>query len=107
MELDTGAAMSLISESTQKSLFPDVTLRPSEDTLHTYTSKVVSVKGELDVHVQYEQQSCHLSILVIHGLGPSLIGRDWMSKIRFNWADIKRTQCQNKELRSLIDKLIS
>ena len=27
-----------------------------------------------------------------------------MSKIRFSWADIKRTQCQNKELRSLIDK---
>ena len=39
MELDTGAAMSLISESTQK-LFPDVTLRPSEVTLRTYTSKV-------------------------------------------------------------------
>ena len=27
-----------------------------------------------------------------------------MSKIRFNWADIKRMQCQNEELRSLIDK---
>ena len=103
MELDTGAAMSLISESTQKSLFPDITLCLSEVTLRTYTSEVVSVKGELDIHAKYEQQSCYLSLLVVHGSGPSLIGRDWMSKIRFNWADIKCTKCQNEELRSLIN----
>ena len=104
MELDTGAAMSIIFASTQQSLFPGVTLRPSDVILRTYTSEVVSVKGELDVQVQYEQQSCQLSLLVVHGSGPSLIGRDWMSKIKFNWADIKRTQCQNEELCSLISK---
>ena len=85
-------------------MFPGVTLRPSDVILRTYTSEVVSVKGELDVQVQYEQQSCQLSLLVVHGSGPSLIGRDWMSKIKFNWADIKHTQCQNEELCSLISK---
>ena len=72
MELDTGAAMSLISESTQKSLFPDITLRPTKVTLHTYTSEVVPVKGELDVHAKYEQQSCYLSLLIVHRSGPSI-----------------------------------
>ena len=37
MELDTGAAMSLISETTKKELFPTVNLRHSEVVLKTYT----------------------------------------------------------------------
>ena len=46
MELDTGAAMSLISEATRDSLFSTVELRPSDVVLRTYTSEVVSVVGE-------------------------------------------------------------
>ena len=38
MELDTGAAMSLISEETQQKEFPDVVLRPSSVVLKTYTA---------------------------------------------------------------------
>ena len=104
MELDTGAAMSLISETTQQSLFPDSTIHESDVTLRTYTAEEVSVKGKINVHVKYEQYSCQLSLLVVHGSGPSLIGRDWMSKIRFNWTDIKRTQSQNDDLQCLIHR---
>ena len=57
-----------------------------------------------DVLVQYKQQSYNLPLLVVSGSGPSLIGRDWMSKIRFNWANIKHTRCQQAELQSLLDK---
>ena len=34
MELDTGAAMSIISEDTKQALFPDKQLRSSEAVLH-------------------------------------------------------------------------
>ena len=57
MELDKGAAMSLISEVTKDSLF-------------LYFSEVVSVVGEFDVLVQYNQQSYHLPLLVVSGSGP-------------------------------------
>ena len=70
--------MSLISEATKESLFSTVDLHPSDVVLRTYTSEVVSVVGEFDVLVQYEQQSYHLPLLVVSGSGPSLIGRDWM-----------------------------
>ena len=43
MEQDTGAAMSIISESTQKSFFPDVTLRPSEVTLRRVRDQLPDV----------------------------------------------------------------
>ena len=54
MELDTGAAMSLISEVTKDSLFSTVDSCPSDVVLRTHTSEVVSVVGEFDVLVQYE-----------------------------------------------------
>ena len=74
MELDTGAAMSLISETTKKELFPTVNLRHSEVVLKTYTSEKITVLGEMDVDVKYEDQENTLTLLVIKGPGPSLIG---------------------------------
>ena len=39
MEVDTGAAVSLMSESQQKALFPSVPLRNSSLTLKNYTGE--------------------------------------------------------------------
>ena len=39
MEVDTGAALSIISESTRKAVFPDEKLRPSNIVLKTYTEE--------------------------------------------------------------------
>ena len=52
MELDTGAAVSIISEDTKKSLFPDVPLQHSRITLRTYTGERIEVAGEIQVNVQ-------------------------------------------------------
>ena len=79
-------------------------LRSSDPVLRTYTSETVSVIGELEVEVKYESQTKHLSLLVVPGSGPSLIGRDWMSHITFNWAEVKYTRSQNQDLQALLDK---
>ena len=76
MELDTGAAMSLISETTKKELFPMVNLRHSRVVLKTYTSEKITVLGEMDVDVKYGDQEYTLTLLVIKGPGPSLTGRN-------------------------------
>ena len=41
MEVDTGAAVSLISEETQKHLFPKAKLQKPEVRLNTYTAEAI------------------------------------------------------------------
>ena len=55
MEIDTGAAVSIISEQTQRNLFPDVTLQHSRIKLRTYTGEPMPVLGEMTVDVTYRQ----------------------------------------------------
>ena len=53
MEIDTGAAVSLISEETQKYLFPKGCLCQPKVHLKTYTSESIPVIGVLRVQVNY------------------------------------------------------
>ena len=80
MEVDTGAALSVISKQTYRELWPNLelapTLKPSTVKLKTYTGETIGVKGTIDVHVTYLEQESQLNLLVIPGSGPSLIGRD-------------------------------
>ena len=46
MELDTGAAVSVISEQLHKKLFPDAKLRPAHALLRTYTGEPMAVTGD-------------------------------------------------------------
>jgi len=51
MEVDTGAAMSIISEQTKNRLFPDASLLAPAIVLYIYTGEVLSVLGEMKVIV--------------------------------------------------------
>ena len=53
MEVDTGAAVSLMSEATQKKLFPQAKLQKTTLRLQTYTAETLSVLGTLEVLVNY------------------------------------------------------
>ncbi len=70
MELDTGAAMTIISEKTYLELKQAL---PSTNTrLRTYSGQQLVVLGTLHVTVQYEAQKVVLTLLVVEGSGPSL-----------------------------------
>lgn len=88
MEIDTGAAVSIISENLQKELFPDAVLHTSRMELKTYTGERMGVVGEWDVQVQYQQQSKTLPLIVVTGDGPSLLGRNWLKHLRLDWEKI-------------------
>ena len=88
MEVDTGAALSLISESTRKAIFPKEKLRPAKLSLRTYTNEPIEVTGTLNVRVQYEGQLKKLVLVVIAGDGPSLLGRNWLNHIVLNWKKV-------------------
>ena len=92
MELDTSAAISLISQETMHGLFPGIQLKPCDIVLKTYTSQKILVLERFDVNVTYKDQEKVLTLVVIKGSGPSLIGRNWMTHICFNWSVIKHTR---------------
>ena len=88
MEIDTGAAVSIISESQQKALFPDTTVQTSSITLKTYTGEQMPVVGQMPVSVQYGEQTADLVLIVVAGDGPSLLGRSWLKHLRLDWKNI-------------------
>ena len=40
------------------------------------------------MHVKHEDQEDVLSVLVVEGTGPNLVGRDWLSKIKVNFWEV-------------------
>ena len=85
MEVDTGAEVSIISEDTCKTVFPELQPAQSNVLLKTYTNEVMKVVGELPVKVQYGEQTETLTLIVVSGSGPSLLGRDWLQKLCLDW----------------------
>ena len=84
MELDTGSAVSVMSEATYKAVWNVEnlpTLQPSQVHLHMYTGDINPVLGMMYVCVQHNQQIRQLPLLIEKGDGPTLSGRDWLIRI--------------------------
>ena len=64
MELDTGAAVSLISEETYRKLLPTSALKLNSVNLRTYTGQSMSVAGQIEAEVRYQQQTHTLPFLL-------------------------------------------
>ena len=71
MELDTGASLSIISETTYSSLSHTLPqLSQSKVTLSTYTGEKITPLGSVDVQVQYQGQEMVQACLVVTGWTP-------------------------------------
>ena len=88
MEVDTGVAMSLMSQTTFQGLWPGRDLEPSQVRLRAYTREPIPVVGCCSVNVDYNGQSAQLPLLVVGDSGPTLLGRDWLSQIKLDWLQI-------------------
>lgn len=92
MEIDTGAGVSLVSESMLKALLPKLQVKRSTVQLKTYTGAAIPVKGAVTVDVAYGRRTYRrMDLLVVQGEGPCLIGRNWLSKIPLNWKWLPRS----------------
>ena len=83
MELDTGAAISVINESMYKTVLAQHPLLQSLMLYYTLTLENNLVFLQVTVH--YSEQVVTLPLFVLQGSGPSLFGRNWVEQIRLNW----------------------
>ena len=88
MEVDTGAAVSLIAETTQRRLFPEGVLEKSKVRLNTYTAEPLPVVGVMRVEVRYGGYTGTHDLYVVTGDGPTLLGRDWLKRVRLDWKSL-------------------
>ena len=57
MEVDIGTTVSVISETTYKDLFSNLTLKKVPMGLKTYTGERIPVLGEVVVEISYQKQN--------------------------------------------------
>ena len=109
MEIDTGASVSVISEETYLSVWPEdqrPVLQKSTAQLRTYSGELMHVCGSITVCVSYRQQQKTLPLLVVRGAGRPLFGRDWMKEIKLDWKLLQSLHSVNKvddQLQSLLE----
>ena len=95
MEIDTGAAVSIMSNKTKKALFPLAVLNKPTLNLRTFASEPISVIGQLTVEVHYGAYVGTHLLYVVKGSGPTLLGRDWLHDICLDWSSIRTLTAHN------------
>ena len=90
MEIDTGSAVSIISESSYKEIFQanSESWHTTDVKLCTYSGEQLPVKGKVSCEVSYNNCTHKLSLIVVGTDGPTLLGRDWLQYIRLDWPSI-------------------
>ena len=88
MEIDTGAAVTIMSKDTWQRMFATLPLSKSQIALKTYTLKKMKVSGQRAVQVRYKGQVRQLRLIVVEGNGPTLLGRNWLKYLKLDWPQI-------------------
>jgi len=90
MELDTGSALTIVTESDYKRLWPHIPLTRADLTLRTYTGQKVYPKGRIKVTVKYRDKLYpKMYVYILPKGGAPLLGREWMRKLRLDWQSIQ------------------
>ena len=84
MQLDTGASLSLMCESTFRELWPERNLSPSQVRLCSYSGDPISVLGSV---VTYKTQCHKVTLIVVKGSGLTLMGRNWLQLFNLDWQE--------------------
>ena len=87
-EVDTGAAVSIMSHSSLKQYLPYVKLNSTEIGLQTYTAEPMKVLGETMIQVKYGDYKGTLKLYVVDGTGPNLMGYNWLQHVRLDWKSL-------------------
>ena len=84
MEVDTGAAASIMNYTDYVRYFKYLALRPVNETFHAYTGTPLDIAGQILVDVEYNDQQLTLPLLIVRAnkYASPLLGGAWMKKVR-------------------------
>ncbi|CAH0732003.1 unnamed protein product, partial [Brenthis ino] len=101
-EIDTGAAISVISQYIKNKYFNDSEMYKCNLKLRSYVNDLITPLGFINVDIAYDKKKMKAKLYVIENGGPSLIGRDLLKKINIKTLNINSLSCEN-----IKDKLVS
>ena len=107
LELDTGAIVTVIPEDMWKNELGSVPLKESSVSLNSYSGHAMPMVGQAPVRVHYHAQEVNLPIIVTKGSGPSLMGRDWLPKVKLDWhriSNIPQTDPPKPKLEDIVQQ---
>ncbi|XP_070384740.1 uncharacterized protein [Dermacentor albipictus] len=98
MELDTGAAVTIMSERDFDENFPNYPCSKDDVRLGVYNGTALKVKGVAKVNVSYQNRSYDLPLIVAkqenEARMPTLLGRDWMTTLKVDLQNaVQQLQC--------------
>ena len=62
------------------------------------------VLGVANVNMSFQEQHKQLQLLVVGGKEPSLLGRDWLNKIKLNWEELHYIGQHKWTLEAVLDE---
>lgn len=108
MELDTGSAVSVVTEKVfKKQLAGRLTdLSSTQVYLRTFSGEKLKPTGIAHVKVDYEGQCKDLKLYIVPKGGTSLFGRNWLGEITLNWRAIKAIPAPELSTKAKVDSIL-
>ncbi|XP_055604564.1 uncharacterized protein K02A2.6-like [Uranotaenia lowii] len=105
MELDTGAAISVVSWDFFVKYLSHCELRKTMVKLVGYDGRALLVKGAISPSVKFENKEKSVVFVVVEKGGPPLVGRNFVRAFGIQFSVIKNIQqCNDMDLSKLIEK---
>lgn len=102
MEIDSGAAVSVINEATYTDKFNNYNLDLENVEIYTYSGQKVGILGSFNPIIEYEGKSNNIKIFVVKGRNSSILGRDFLKEFNF---EIKMINKIDKDPGSFMPRL--
>eukprot|EP00731_Ephydatia_muelleri_P018903 Em0011g943a len=107
MEVDAGAAVSILPYRDYERSFNHLALKPSRVKLKTYSGEQITPKGELTVDVKIKGRIYQkLPLIVVYSPGPPLLGRDWMRVVNIEWRDINHMELKQEQKAEMEERFV-
>ena len=90
MEVDTGAAVSVITKETWHRIKKHLRINQQDVKLIDYNGKPIFTIGRVKVPVQHNDQNITLPAVVVNDGTCNLIGRDWLQHLKLDWKKSSR-----------------
>ncbi|KAJ0171393.1 hypothetical protein K1T71_012943 [Dendrolimus kikuchii] len=88
-EIDSGSAVSVISENTYSTYFKELPLSVTNKKLFSYTGEEIEAIGIVHLPITYSERTHTLNVYVVRRGGPPLLGRDFINEFGLELAPVR------------------